>query len=140
MAVRVISNRYCEDMVGCKISVPVRQVDDALGTRIWPDDVVCRRWRKPRQNAPADRGDNGGDGRGRPQRRDDWRNDYERDDRNDRHEREVNYDWYGDDDYERYDEGQYNERSRWVARNQSYGERGYWINCVDSKRIKYVIY
>ena len=140
MAVRVISNRYCEDMVGCKISVPVRQVDDALGTRIWPDDVVCRRWRKPRQNAPADRGDNGGDGRGRPQRRDDWRNDYERDDRNDRQEREVNYDWYGDDDYERYDEGQYNERSRWVARNQSYGERGYWINCVDSKRIKYIIY
>lgn len=49
---RVISNKYCDDVVGCKISVPINQVDTVLGNHIWPDDVTCRRWRKDR-NQPS---------------------------------------------------------------------------------------
>ena len=45
MYARVIQNRYHDDVVGVKISVPINQVDDALGNRIWPDGVTCRRWK-----------------------------------------------------------------------------------------------
>ena len=44
----VVHNRVCKDMVGCKITVPVSQVDTALEPDCWPEDVCCRRWqRKP---------------------------------------------------------------------------------------------
>ena len=48
MAARIIPNRFCEDTVGCRISVPARQVDSVLGNRIWPDNVSCRRWSSTR--------------------------------------------------------------------------------------------
>ena len=43
MSARIIKIRASEDMVGCRITVPERQVDDALGD-MWPADVKCRRW------------------------------------------------------------------------------------------------
>ena len=41
---QVIRNRYMEDVVGCKIIVPLRQRDKAIGIKIWPDKVKCREW------------------------------------------------------------------------------------------------
>ena len=59
MSARVIANKFCDDVVGCRIAVPIRQTDDALGTRMWLDEVTCRRWRKfkprDRQTDPAQR-------------------------------------------------------------------------------------
>ena len=43
MSARIITNRVTEDMVGCRITVPARQVDDAL-SNIWPENVECKRW------------------------------------------------------------------------------------------------
>ena len=45
MQARVITNRRCNDVVGCRITIPSRQSDDVLWNRMWPDDVICRRWR-----------------------------------------------------------------------------------------------
>lgn len=60
MSARTIINRYCEDIVGCKITIPARQVDDVLGNRIWPDNVICRRWNASRGQASEHRNNNGG--------------------------------------------------------------------------------
>ena len=46
MNVWVVPNRVADDTVGCKIRVPLRQVDDALDSRMWPSDITCKRWRK----------------------------------------------------------------------------------------------
>ena len=46
MNARIITNRFCEDVVGCRISVPLDQKDTVLGTRIWPDNISCRTWSK----------------------------------------------------------------------------------------------
>lgn len=50
MSARTITNKFCRDVVGCRITIPVRQTDDALGIRIWPDGMSCRRWRKSARN------------------------------------------------------------------------------------------
>ena len=42
---RIIPKKYCNDTVNCKITVPLDDLDKCLGIRIWPDGVVCRRWR-----------------------------------------------------------------------------------------------
>ena len=46
MSVWVVPNRVTDDTVGCKLRVPLRQVDDMLDGRMWPDDISCKRWRK----------------------------------------------------------------------------------------------
>ena len=43
---RVYPKKFCADTVNCRISVPIEDADNALGIRIWPDGVVCRRWNK----------------------------------------------------------------------------------------------
>ena len=47
---RVYPRRFCTETVNCRISVPIDDVDNALGIRIWPDGVVCRRWNKEPPN------------------------------------------------------------------------------------------
>ena len=129
MAARVISNRFCDDMVGCRITVPARQVDDALGSRMWPEDVVCRRWRKARPaegtvggegneraNDGERRGTSGGLRAGRPQRQ--QRRGPTRQDLRDQGQREQQ-DWY-DDDREHHDPAEY------VRGPQRQGEQYWW--------------
>ena len=41
---RIITNKFSSNTVGCHITVPERQQDDALGNRVWPDGMKCRRW------------------------------------------------------------------------------------------------
>ena len=40
MNARTITNKYCEDSVRVKLTIPLRQFDDAIGTRMWPDELV----------------------------------------------------------------------------------------------------
>ena len=52
---RVITNKFCNDAVSCKISVPITHADKALGIHIWPDGVKCRRWKNyPPNSRTAD--------------------------------------------------------------------------------------
>jgi hypothetical protein len=46
----VVHNNWCSDIVGCKIRVPVAQVDHALDPFTWPDNIKCKHWedRRPR--------------------------------------------------------------------------------------------
>ena len=44
MATEIIKNRYCDDVVGCKIKVPESQEQKAISGYFWPEDVLCRRW------------------------------------------------------------------------------------------------
>jgi hypothetical protein len=44
MTTDIVHNRYCEDIVGCRIRVPMTQVDKALSIETWPDDITCRKW------------------------------------------------------------------------------------------------
>ena len=44
ISAQIIRNRYVEDTVGCKIIVPLRQRDNVIGIKIWPDNVRCREW------------------------------------------------------------------------------------------------
>ncbi len=44
MAIKIIRNRYCDDVVGAKILVPETQEYIALDPQVWPENVVCRRW------------------------------------------------------------------------------------------------
>ena len=46
MSAWVVANRVADDMVGCKLRVPIRQVDDMLGNRAWPAGIMCKRWEK----------------------------------------------------------------------------------------------
>ena len=49
---RVVRNRYSDETVGCRITVPERQKDDALGNRIWPEGMKCRNWNsRPQENS-----------------------------------------------------------------------------------------
>ena len=49
---RVITNKYNDHIVGCRIIVPIRKADDMLGNRIWPDKMLCRRWKSRPSNKP----------------------------------------------------------------------------------------
>lgn len=44
MATRVMRNRLCHDVLGCRILVPESQEYLALDTAMWPENVLCRRW------------------------------------------------------------------------------------------------
>lgn len=41
---RVVPNRYCDHIVGCKIIVPLSQIYEALDSGNWPDQIKCRKW------------------------------------------------------------------------------------------------
>ena len=64
MAKRVYANIFCDDVVGCRLTVPIRQTDEMLGNRMWPDEMICRGWRKTNNQGRRDnvnqRNDNGG--------------------------------------------------------------------------------
>jgi len=50
MTIKAIRNRYCEDVIGCKIMVPESHEHIALNLETWPQSVHCRRWeQKPRR-------------------------------------------------------------------------------------------
>ena len=51
MQVDVVKNRYCQDVVGCRIKVPASQADTVTSVEFWPDDVECREWRRKMGNA-----------------------------------------------------------------------------------------
>lgn len=47
----VIHIRGHPGIVGCKITVPLSQIGDALDDSFWPQDVKCRKWEtRPRRN------------------------------------------------------------------------------------------
>ena len=52
---KVIRNRYCDDVVGCKLLVPKSQVSNLLEDDFWPDNIECRYWlrEKPGMNQPS---------------------------------------------------------------------------------------
>lgn len=50
MSVKVIHNRFCEDVVGCRISVPQTQTAHVLDQDFWPEDIFCRPWFKKRHD------------------------------------------------------------------------------------------
>ena len=54
MQVDVVKNRYCEDVVGCRIRVPTSQVERVTSIEFWPDDIVCRGWKSRRANPSQD--------------------------------------------------------------------------------------
>ena len=64
MHARIVTNRRCDDIVGCHITVPMRQIDDVIGNQIWPSNVNCGRWRN-QQGARAERRQPGWDENGR---------------------------------------------------------------------------
>ncbi len=49
MHTHIIRNRFCDDVVGCKIRVPTSQVEKAITWDTWPDDIECRLWEKRTQ-------------------------------------------------------------------------------------------
>ena len=42
----VIDNRYCQDVVGSKIRVPVSQKEETLALHIWPEEITYRAWER----------------------------------------------------------------------------------------------
>lgn len=48
MACRIIYNRYCQDVVGCQITIPESQVRIAVDPATWPNEITCREW-EPRR-------------------------------------------------------------------------------------------
>ena len=57
MSARIIQLRHIDDVVGCKITISARQIDYALGSRMWPDEMSCRRWRSGQCNKRVSRED-----------------------------------------------------------------------------------
>ena len=49
MYTAIVRNRYCEDVVGCKIRIPTSQIDEATDIATWPDDIECRKWERKTQ-------------------------------------------------------------------------------------------
>ena len=44
MLARVIHNRFDDDIVECKITVPDDEVRIVVSSSFWPDPVKCREW------------------------------------------------------------------------------------------------
>ena len=63
MNARTITNKFCEDSVGCRITVPLRQKDKVFNGGIWPPNIVCRPWERSgrQQNRPDNRASSGND-------------------------------------------------------------------------------
>ncbi len=51
MYAHIVRNRFCEDVVGCKILVPDTKVEQATSWGTWPDDIECRKWEKRTQTS-----------------------------------------------------------------------------------------
>ena len=49
MSAWIIPNKVADDVVGCRIRVPISSVDDRLGNKIWPDDIMCTKWKNKKQ-------------------------------------------------------------------------------------------
>jgi hypothetical protein len=62
MTVDIVHNRYCQDVIGCRIRVPHPQVAKTLEFDSWPDEIVCRKWeRRPPRNKNNEVGYGGSD-------------------------------------------------------------------------------
>ena len=111
MATRVYANKFCDDVVGCRLTVPIRQTDEMLGNRMWPDEMICRRWRKSNNQGRRDNANQRNDNVGRQE--------YSRQDSNSGYTRYPDYnDW--DRRTSRYDrDEQYNNRYE-----QDYDDQG----------------
>jgi hypothetical protein len=44
MGINIVTNRYIEDVVGCKMLVPEPQLSKALAPDFWPENTNCRLW------------------------------------------------------------------------------------------------
>ena len=44
MGARTITNRFCQDSVGCRITVPIKQKSQVLSDDMWPQSIACRKW------------------------------------------------------------------------------------------------
>ena len=51
ISAKVVTNRYRSDMVGCLIRIPESQVDKAIHTNTWPDQIEARLWGVREKNA-----------------------------------------------------------------------------------------
>lgn len=51
-SILVVHNRYCEDTVGCKVSISISMQEVLMAPVFWPEDVECREWSRwrPRDN------------------------------------------------------------------------------------------
>lgn len=124
ISVQVVRNRYSEDTVGCKLTIPISVQEILLAPGFWPEDVKCREWsrnRRPNERQKrdertlhsSDRDRSGQDGWGQSDQ------DYpSRDDR-----------YY---DYESRDCYQYRSSDRHYSDNEDYGDwGGRDADCVD---------
>ena len=126
---RIVQNRFNENIVGCKITVPERQMDDALGNRVWPEGMKARKWssEKPvneRKKQPA-RFQNGPRRNQRQYQREppqsyQWEEDW--DDQNEgdwpEWEQEDDGHYYNGEDDEYYEDEEYEECENWEDRYQ----------------------
>ena len=55
MASRVVRNWHDDQLVGCKISVPERNMDTVIADRFWPHFITCRKWEVRKRNNHDDR-------------------------------------------------------------------------------------
>ena len=55
MTSRIIRNWHDDQLVGCKISVPERNMDTVIADRFWPHFVTCRKWEVRKRNNQDDR-------------------------------------------------------------------------------------
>jgi len=59
MNIKAIRNHFCEDVIGCRITVPESHEHIALGENTWPHSVCCRKWeQRPSRNSRYNRYEN----------------------------------------------------------------------------------
>ena len=54
MSARVVHNRFDDDIVGCKITVPEADVESVTSRAFWPAEVECRLWTVRGDRRPLD--------------------------------------------------------------------------------------
>ena len=160
---RIVRNRFTDSTVGCRITVPERQQDDALGNRVWPSGMKCRRWEKrekseeyQRSHSRQRRQHNQNQGshmnwrENEVDNRDDGR--YRERDDSGRHDEEAYENFYDSDGYDRdgydgegYDEYGYNRDGYdrngydlWDGERQGYDRDGYPDEEYESWEDRYV--
>ena len=114
MMARIIVNKFCEDVVGCRMTVPIRQTDEMLGNRIWPDEMICRRWRKSRSFTRNNDRHNGN--YNTRTQRPTYHNDNREQESGGGHTREDYFDY--DDDVRRPDRDEYDRDQHYTGRDQ----------------------
>lgn len=55
MSAWIVLNKVCHDVVGCRITIPVRSMDKAVSEGFWPDGIHCRRWHRQKPRAETKR-------------------------------------------------------------------------------------